>query len=222
MQKIIVRKPVEDVSWDVNNLHPLLKRIYLNRGIKSSAEFEYDVEHLLSYENLSGMNTAITCVWQAIEKQQHILIIGDYDADGATSTTLAIKALKAFGHQQVSYLVPNRFKYGYGLTPEIAITAAKKNPDLIITVDNGISSCKGVEMAKQLGSKVLITDHHLPSENLPEADAIVNPNQYGDQFASKNLAGVGVIFYVMLALRKFLCDQQWFTTCGIPEPNMAK
>lgn len=221
MQKIIVRKPVEDVSWDVNNLHPLLKRIYLNRGIKSSAEFEYDVEHLLSYENLSGMNAAITCVWQAIEKQQHILIIGDYDADGATSTALAIKALKAFGHQRVSYLVPNRFKYGYGLTPEIAITAARKNPDLIITVDNGISSCKGVEMAKQLGSKVLITDHHLPSENLPEADAIVNPNQYGDQFASKNLAGVGVIFYVMLALRKFLRDQQWFTTCGIPEPNMA-
>jgi single-stranded-DNA-specific exonuclease len=221
MQKIIVRKPNEDTSWDVNDLHPLLKRIYLNRGIKSASELEYGIEHLLSYENLCGIDAAIACLWQALEKQQHILIIGDYDADGATSTALAVKALKALGYQRVSYLVPNRFKYGYGLTPEIAITAARSNPDLIITVDNGISSCNGVAMAKQLGSKILITDHHLPSENLPEADAIVNPNQYGDQFASKNLAGVGVIFYVMLALRKFLRDQEWFTTQGIPEPNMA-
>ncbi|KPJ68185.1 MAG: ssDNA exonuclease RecJ [Coxiella sp. DG_40] len=221
MQKIIVRKPTEGNGWDVKDLHPLLRRIYLNRGIKSSSELEYGTEHLLSYENLCGIDAAITCLWQALKKQQHILIIGDYDADGATSTALAVKTLKAFGYQQVSYLVPNRFKYGYGLTPEIAITAARSNPDLIITVDNGISSCEGVAMATQLGSKVLITDHHLPSENLPEADAIVNPNQHGDKFESKNLAGVGVIFYVMLALRKFLRDQEWFTTQEIPEPNMA-
>ncbi len=222
MKKIITRKLVKEVCWEADNLHPLIKRIYINRGITFPTEFEYSLESLLSYENLAGIGEAINCLWEAISNQQCVLIIGDYDADGATSTILAIKALKAFGLQHVSYLIPNRFEYGYGLTPEIVVAAARKNPDLIITVDNGISSCVGVATAKQLGSKVLITDHHLPSDELPDADAIVNPNQQKDLFASKNLAGVGVIFYVMLAVRKFLCDQDWFAKQNIPKPNMGQ
>ena len=221
MKKIIIRKPPEQAQLDADDISPLLKRIYLSRGITTKEELEYNLENLLSYENFSGMEQAVNCLWDAFANKQQVLVIGDYDADGATSTVLAVKALQAFGLPQVDFLVPNRFEYGYGLTPEIAVVAARKNPDLIITVDNGISSCAGVATAKQLGSKVIITDHHLPGKELPEADAIVNPNQAQDQFASKNLAGVGVIFYVMLALRKFLREKDWFKSQQIPEPNMA-
>ncbi len=221
MKKIVIRKPQEETQLDGEEIAPLLKRIYINRGIKTKSEIEYSLENLLSYENLLGTTEAVNCLWEALVNKQQVLIIGDYDADGAASTALAIRALQAFGFQQVDYVVPNRFEYGYGLTPEIAVVAARKNPDLIITVDNGISSIEGVAAAKQLGSRVIITDHHLPGDALPEADAIVNPNQPNDQFASKNLAGVGAVFYVMLALRKFLRGQNWFVSQNIPEPNMA-
>jgi single-stranded-DNA-specific exonuclease len=221
MKKIIIRKPPEEARLDVDGIAPLLKRVYINRGIKTKDEIEYNLENLLSYENLSGIKEAVNCLWEAFVNKQRVLIVGDYDADGAASTALAVRALRSFGLQQVDYVVPNRFEYGYGLTPEIVVVAARKNPELIITVDNGISSIEGVAAAKQLGSKVIITDHHLPGETLPDADAIVNPNQPNDQFASKNLAGVGVIFYVMLALRKFLREQNWFLNQKIPEPNMA-
>jgi single-stranded-DNA-specific exonuclease len=221
MKKIIIRKPPEQAQLDADDLPLLLKRIYVNRGIKTKDEMEYKLENLLSYDDLSGIEQAVNCLWEAFTNKQQVLVLGDYDADGATSTALAVKALRAFGLQQVDYLVPNRFEYGYGLTPEIAVVAARKNPDLIVTVDNGISSYAGVATAKQLGSKVIITDHHLPGDMLPEADAIVNPNQPQDQFASENLAGVGVIFYVMLALRKFLREKEWFSSQEIPEPNMA-
>lgn len=203
-------------------LHPLLQRLYSTRGVQSGNELETDLEKLLPFSQLKGITATVERLYQALQQQQHILIVADFDADGATSCALAVTALRNFGAQQVSYLVPNRFEYGYGLTPEIVDVAAKSQPQLIITVDNGISSVEGVAHANQLGMEVLITDHHLPGQELPAATAIVNPNQVGDTFPSKNLAGVGVIFYVMLALRSHLRQQQWFSTNNIPEPNMAE
>ena len=150
------------------------------------------------------------------------MIIGDFDADGATSTALAVGALSAFGAKRVSYLIPNRFEYGYGLSREIVDAAKKQHPDLIITVDSGISSHMGVAHANELAIDVVITDHHLPADTLPEACAIVNPNQFGDQFPSKCLAGVGVIFYLMLALRARLQEMDWFKKNDILCPNMAQ
>jgi len=220
MKKIITR----EVSSDIPSLHqhPLLNRIYAARGVKNPTELDYDLTQLLPYNLLKGINQAIECLGVAIQEQQRILIIGDFDADGATSTALAVLALKAFGLKNVSYLIPNRFDFGYGLTPEIVTVAAKQQPQLIITVDNGITSVSGVEAANALGIKVLITDHHLPGEELPKACAIINPNQNGDQFPSKHLAGVGVIFYLMLALRTHLRDIGWFGAQNISPPNMAQ
>ena len=150
------------------------------------------------------------------------MIVSDFDADGATSCALLKKSLEAFGYLHVDYIVPNRFEYGYGLTPEIVDLACSKSPDLIITVDNGISSIEGVSKAKAVNIDVLVTDHHLPGRELPGADAIVNPNQQGCEFPSKCIAGVGVIFYVMLALRTYLREQNWFDSKAIAEPNMAE
>ncbi|MCW8966535.1 MAG: DHH family phosphoesterase, partial [Candidatus Pacearchaeota archaeon] len=152
-----------------------------------------------------------------------LVIVGDFDVDGATSTTVAVKAMRSMGAKNIEFLVPNRFEYGYGLTPEIVQVAVERfKPDVIITVDNGISSLEGVKVAKALNIKVIVTDHHLPGEILPAADAIVNPNQPGDEFPSKMLAGVGVIFYVMLAVRSFLREQGWFDEQDIKEPNLAE
>ncbi len=219
--KIVIRNISGDASLLPENMHPMLKNIFLARGINSSAQTENTFEHLLPFDNLKDINKATDVLLAHIQQQNHILIVGDYDADGATSCTLAIKVLKAYGVQNVDYLVPNRFEYGYGLTPEIVSVAKTKNPDLIITVDNGIASIDGVNLANELGINVLITDHHLPGETLPAADAIVNPNQPGDDFASKHLAGVGVIFYVMLALRARLREINWFEKQNIKEPNLA-
>jgi len=171
---------------------------------------------------MKNINEASRLLALAIREQQRILIVGDFDADGATSTALAIRALRSFGAKHVSYLVPNRFEYGYGLTPELVAEACKSKPDLIITVDNGIANHAGVLAAKKAGIQVLVTDHHLPAPTLPLADVIVNPNQPDDHFKSKQLAGVGVIFYVMLALRRYLLDQGWFASEKLPEPNMSK
>lgn len=221
MKKTIIRRE-NNANLNFNNHHPLLARIYTARGINSANELEYGLEHLLPYSDLLGIETAVACLVTALKQQQHIIIIGDFDADGATSTAVAVSALRSLGAHRVSYLVPNRFEYGYGLTPEIVAVAAERKPDLIITVDNGISSIAGVAAAKELGIQVLITDHHLPGTELPAAVAIVNPNQVGDNFASKNLAGVGVIFYLMLGLRAALRNQSWFAEKNIPEPNMAQ
>ena len=164
---------------------------------------------------------ATTAQLDAVVAGAKIIIVGDFDADGATSSALAVLALRAMGLSNVDFLVPNRFEYGYGLTPEIVAVAAAQEPDVIITVDNGISSIDGVRAARELGIAVIVTDHHLPGSELPEADAIVNPNQPGCEFPSKNLAGVGVIFYVMNALRAELRQMGWFAESGIAEPNMA-
>jgi len=223
MKKKVKRRSLPSKTFSfTGDLHPVLQRIYLARGICSNDELERSLQHLLPYQDFLGIHQAVQCLAAAIYKQQKIMVIGDFDADGATSSALAVSALKTFGAQNVKYLVPNRFEYGYGLTPEIVTVAATSQPDVIVTVDNGISSVAGVIAAKTAGIKVVITDHHLPGNETPLADAIVNPQQVGDQFKSKCLAGVGVIFYVMLALRAELRAQAWFAQQMIPEPNMAQ
>ena len=220
-KKIIKRraKPDDSISY---GLHPLLQRIYAARGIQSEKELERGLEFLLPYHSLLNIQAAVELLAYAVIEQKNILIVGDFDADGATSSALSVRALKSFGANAPHYLVPNRFEFGYGLTPELVDVAKQFNPYLIVTVDNGIANHAGVVAAKEAGIKVLITDHHLPAETLPPADAIVNPNQAGDVFQSKHMAGVGVIFYVMLALRRYLSEQQWFLKKNIPEPNMAR
>lgn len=223
-KKNIVRRviPVSLIAALAPDISPLLQRIYTARGVQSSTELERDLTQLLPYQDLLGIEQAVDCLSQAVIQQQHLLIIGDFDADGATSTAVAVSALRTLGAQHVNFLVPNRFEYGYGLTPEIVAVAAQSKPDVIITVDNGISSHAGVLAAKSHGIKVVVTDHHLPGSELPVADAIVNPCQIGDKFTSKCLAGVGVIYYVMLALRTRLRELNWFTQQNISEPNMAQ
>jgi single-stranded-DNA-specific exonuclease len=201
-------------------LHPLLAKVYAGRGISDPTDLDLDLARLLPPAGLLNADRAAELLADALANQSRILIVGDFDADGATSTALAHAALREFGASQVDYLVPNRFDYGYGLTPEIVALAARDRPDLIITVDNGISSLDGVAAAREAGIATLITDHHLAGRELPEADVIVNPNQPGCNFASKNLAGVGVIFYVMLALRAELRRRGWFGERV--EPNLGR
>lgn len=220
MQKAIRRRSNNAQPVFSAQIHPLLQRLYAARGVQSDTELQYQLNHLLK-PNFKGLEDAVAILVDVVVAQARVLIVGDFDADGATSSALAVGALKAMGLQQVDFLVPNRFEYGYGLTPEIVAVAAAMEPDLIITVDNGISSIDGVQAAQELGIAVIVTDHHLPGAQLPSAEAIVNPNQPGCPFPSKNLAGVGVIFYVMNALRAALRDMGWFAESGIKEPNMA-
>ena len=209
------------IDWP-SDMHPVLSRIYTHRAISSIAELESSLDRLLPYGGLLQIERAVDILVTAIGQQQRILIVGDFDADGATSCAVAVRAMQAFGARHVDFLVPNRFEFGYGLTPEIVAVAIRDfQPELIVTVDNGIASVEGVAAAKIAGIAVLITDHHLPAPTLPDADAIVNPNQSGDQFASKHLAGVGVIFYVMLALRARLRSMDWFQAHGLEEPKLA-
>lgn len=222
MQKEIIRRDYCDAkAASLKAMPALLQRIYAARHIESQHELEKELTHLLPYESLLGINDAVLLLAEALANNQKIVVIGDFDADGATSTTVAVRALKSFGAKNVDFLVPNRFAYGYGLTPELVEAAKDMKPDLIVTVDNGIANHAGVSAAKAAGIRVVITDHHLPAETLPDADAIVNPNQHNDPFPSKNLAGVGVIFYVMLALRRYLVNIDWFKSRAIPEPNMS-
>ena len=220
--KKIIRRPVPQQNGLFPNLSPLLQRIYLSRDLTSSDELDRTLAKLPSPWLLSGMDELVNYLIEAIQTKQHLLIVADFDADGATSCAVGMIGLKAMGAARVSYIVPNRFEYGYGLTPEIVAVAAKLKPNVLITVDNGISSLEGVKAAKAFGMKVLVTDHHLPGAELPEADAIVNPNLAGDQFPSKALAGVGVMFYVLMALRSRLREQGWFAQQGIAEPNLAQ
>lgn len=221
MIKIKRRTWPEESLNKAAHLHPVLKRIYASRGIVDENELVYSLDKLEPYHGLSGIEKAAVFLGEAIQVQKRFLIIGDFDADGATATAVAIRALRLLGADQVEFLVPNRFEYGYGLTPGIVEVAAKLKPDVIITVDNGISSHEGVQTARDYGIEVVITDHHLPGKELPEAAAIVNPNQPNDTFPSKAMAGVGVIFYVMLALRAYLSQQNWFEKQNISAPNMG-
>ena len=198
-----------------------VKKIYAYRGVQRLEEISLPLSRLLPPTALKGAKEAAEMLADAIEFQASVVIVGDFDADGATSCALAVSLLKKMGLEEVYYLVPNRFEYGYGLTPEIVGIAAQYQPDVLVTVDNGISSIDGVSAARQLGMSVIITDHHLPGTNLPEADIIVNPNQPGCSFPSKALAGVGVMFYVLTALRAELRNRGWFDAMNIDMPNLA-
>jgi single-stranded-DNA-specific exonuclease len=200
----------------------MLNRIFAARGVMDEAQLDKRLSALLPFSTLTDIDKACARLEQALRAHERILIVGDFDADGATSTALAVTALKTMGAAHVEFLVPNRFEFGYGLTPGLIGIAKQWHPHLIITVDNGIASIDGVDAANEAGIDVLITDHHLPAETLPKACAIVNPNQVGDAFASKAIAGVGVIFYVMLALRRRLMACDWFNQQGLAEPNMAQ
>lgn len=219
--KIIQRQLTKEKVALPADLHPVLRRVYRSRGICGADELDLSLASLYPPELLGGVEAAARLLHGALEQNAHILILGDYDCDGATSTSLCILALQAFGGRRISYLVPNRFDYGYGLTPEIVELAAERKPDLIVTVDNGIASLAGVDRANALGIPVLVTDHHLPAAKLPAAAAIVNPNQPGDGFPSKHLAGVGVAFYLMAALRSRLREVGWFQAKGLSIPNLA-
>ena len=222
VKKIIVARPVEKKRSQLGGLHPLLERLFLARGVKSAAELDRTLATLPSPWLLSGMEDMVAHLITAIKEQQRISIVADFDADGATSCAVAVKGLQLLGAGEVLFVVPNRFEYGYGLTPEIVELVKLQNPDLIITVDNGISSIDGVKAAQDAGIKVLVTDHHLPGLELPSADAIVNPNLPDDKFPSGALAGVGVMFYVLMALRSRLREQGWFESNKLPEPNLAQ
>lgn len=202
------------------DLPPILQRLYSARGLVQAEELELGLERLLPPSGLKGIDAAATLLAHAIAAQQHIVIAADYDADGATACALAVLGLRALGATQVSFVVPDRFRMGYGLSPGLADAAHTLGAQLLVTVDNGIASVEGVAHAQALGMQVLITDHHLPGPQLPTADACVNPNQPGCSFASKHLAGVGVMFYVLLALRALLKKQGAYASQ--PAPNLAE
>ncbi|CAD5198431.1 single-stranded-DNA-specific exonuclease RecJ [Pseudomonas sp. FEN] len=204
----------------LGDLPPLLTRLYAARGVVSEDELDKSLARLIPFQQLKGIDAAVDLLVTALEQRQRILIVGDFDADGATASTVGVLGLRLLGAAHVDYLVPNRFEYGYGLTPEIVAVALQREPQLLITVDNGISSIEGVQAAKAAGLKVLVTDHHLPGSELPEADAIVNPNQPGCEFPSKALAGVGVIFYVLMALRARLRGLGRYASA--PQPNIGE
>ncbi|EMR12840.1 ssDNA-specific exonuclease RecJ [Methylophaga lonarensis MPL] len=200
-----------------------LRRVLAARGIRSASDLRWSLHDLPRPDQLSGMATAVALLEQALDEQWHVMVVADFDSDGATSCALAVRGLRAFGLKQIDYIVPNRFKHGYGLTPALLEDIdAQHQPDCLLTVDNGIASLSGVAAAKARGMKVLITDHHLPGETLPEADAIINPNQQGEHFPGQSLAGVGVCFYLLLGLRQHLRQKNWFEKNAIAEPNMAE
>ena len=217
----IESRPLPENLPDLGALPPLLTRLYAARGVQSAAELDKGLARLIPYQQLKGMDAAVDLLVLGLQQGQRMLIVGDFDADGATASTVGVLGLRMLGAAHVDYLVPNRFEYGYGLTPEIVAVALEREPQLLITVDNGISSVEGVAAAKAAGLTVLVTDHHLPGAELPAADAIVNPNQPGCEFPSKALAGVGVMFYVLLALRARLREMGWFTAQR-PEPNLGE
>ncbi|HAG31187.1 MAG TPA: single-stranded-DNA-specific exonuclease RecJ, partial [Alteromonas macleodii] len=216
----IVRREVTGASLS-SDLHPVIDRIYRGRNIANLDDLENGLKGLTHFNVLKGMPQAAQILANAVVQNKRIIIVGDFDADGATSTSVCILALRAMGYQNVDFLVPNRFDFGYGLSVPIVDEAAKQRAEVIVTVDNGISCIDGVTHAKSLGMQVVVTDHHLPGDVLPPADAIVNPNQPGCEFPSKNLAGVGVAFYIMLALKAELQQQGHFEKAGVAPPNLA-
>ncbi|CCQ09801.1 Single-stranded-DNA-specific exonuclease RecJ [Pseudoalteromonas luteoviolacea B = ATCC 29581] len=204
-----------------SNLHPVLRQVYASRGVKQIDEINNSAAGLHDFRLFKGMDKACELLVNALEKQSNILIVGDFDADGATSTALLMTGLAWFGFQAVNYLVPDRFSLGYGLSPALAEHIIAMQPDLVITVDNGISCISGIAKVKEAGIAVLVTDHHLQGAELPPADAIVNPNQQDCAFPSKSIAGVGVAFYLLVALRHTLRENGFFSRQGLQEPNLA-
>lgn len=203
---VVRRAPSSAALQRLAHLPPVLARAYAARGIEDPAQLSTGLDRLLPVGTLDGIEAAVQLLLQHRERRSRILVVGDFDADGATSSALIVRALRAWGYPEVDFLVPNRFEFGYGLTPEIVAIAAEREPALIITVDNGISSIAGVSSARERGIDVLVTDHHLAGHDLPMANVIVNPNLAGATFGSRSLAGVGVAFYVMAALYRALGD----------------
>jgi len=222
MVKIKRRTIPEDNNLQGVGLSNLIQKLYLSRGITDFKQIEYKLAYIHAPNNLSGIKSAASIVVNAINNNKKIVIVGDFDADGATATALSIRAIRAFGHDNIDFLVPNRFDFGYGLSPKLIPILVEMQAELIITVDNGISSIDGTQEAIDAGMQVIITDHHLPAETLPNADAIVNPNLEDDEFESKNLAGVGVVFYLLAEIRKQLNGNNWFVDNHIQPPNLAQ
>lgn len=227
MKDWIARPSIErrEVGVDVDSLppewHPVLRRVLAARGIRRAEDLESRLQALHGPGSMGGMDRAVQLVREVIGDGGRIVVVGDFDADGATGTALSILALEAMGARDPSFVVPNRFAHGYGLSPELVAEAlVPESPDLVITVDNGVSSVAGVAAARAAGMRVVVTDHHLPGETLPDADAMVNPNLPGDPFPSKSLAGVGVVFYLMAALRGDLRESGWFSSQR-PEPELG-
>ncbi|HCE4576790.1 single-stranded-DNA-specific exonuclease RecJ [Vibrio parahaemolyticus] len=218
----IQRRPEPDLSLLPDSIPPILKRIYINRGITDIAQLETSARGLHSYQKLGGIEQAVELLFQAIQEQKRIIVVGDFDADGATSSALSVLALRMLGSNNVDYLVPNRFEDGYGLSPEVVDQALELRAEMIMTVDNGVSSIEGVRYAKENGITVLVTDHHLPGQVLPEVDAMVNPNLDSCAFPSKALAGVGVAFYLMMALCVHMRKHNWFAQQGMQEPKLME
>ncbi|AWA98493.1 single-stranded-DNA-specific exonuclease RecJ [Vibrio harveyi] len=218
----IQRRPEPDLSLLPDSIPPILKRIYINRGITDVAQLETSARGLHSYQQLGGIDQAVELLFQAINEQKRIIVVGDFDADGATSSALSVLALRMLGSHNVDYLVPNRFEDGYGLSPEVVDQALELGAEMIMTVDNGVSSIEGVRYAKENGITVLVTDHHLPGQELPNVDAMVNPNLDSCAFPSKALAGVGVAFYLMMALCVYMRKQNWFAQQGMQEPKLME
>ncbi|EDE3911801.1 single-stranded-DNA-specific exonuclease RecJ [Salmonella enterica] len=221
-QRQLRRREADETAELPADLPPLLRRLYSSRGVRSARELERSVKGMLPWQQLSGIDNAVEILYNAFREGIRIIVVGDFDADGATSTALSVLGMRALGCDNISYLVPNRFEDGYGLSPEVVDQAKARGAQLIVTVDNGISSHAGVAHAKTLGIPVIVTDHHLPGDTLPEAEAIINPNLRDCEFPSKSLAGVGVAFYLMLALRTFLRDKGWFDERNIAPPNLAE
>ncbi|EBR9904021.1 single-stranded-DNA-specific exonuclease RecJ [Salmonella enterica subsp. enterica serovar Havana] len=221
-QRQLRRREADETAELPADLPPLLRRLYASRGVRSARELERSVKGMLPWQQLSGIDNAVEILYNAFREGIRIIVVGDFDADGATSTALSVLGMRALGCDNISYLVPNRFEDGYGLSQEVVDQAKARGAQLIVTVDNGISSHAGVAHAKTLGIPVIVTDHHLPGDTLPDAEAIINPNLRDCEFPSKSLAGVGVAFYLMLALRTFLRDKGWFDERNIAPPNLAE
>jgi len=225
-KKIVSRPEIRNIGKDcpqglMQIQSELMRRLFWYRGILDEQELDCSLSNMLNPKGLHNREAATDLLSQAVIEGSRIMIVGDYDVDGATATALGVRVLHAFGAKDVRYIVPDRFRHGYGLSQEISLEVIKQEPELVVTVDNGISSIEGVKTLKDRDIKVLITDHHLPGEILPEADAILNPNQKDCQFASKNLAGVGVMFYLLIMLRRILIEKGWFEETGLEPPNLA-
>ena len=217
---IIAREASGSIRGLTQDFNPVVRRVLLGRGIRDAQQLSLGLADLVRPESFSGLDRASRLLAGAVVDGQSILIVGDFDADGATGTALALLSLRAMGCRRVDFRVPNRFEFGYGLSVPLVETLARDPPDLLVTVDSGINCLAGVKRAAELGCRVVVTDHHLPGTELPVADAIVNPNQPGCDFPSKSLAGVGVMFYLLSAVRAQLRDRGWFDAAR-PEPNLA-
>ena len=215
------REAPETTSDFLRKYPGFFARVLAARGIKSLDDLDLSLSRLIPPDALSDIDVAAARIARAVQGDEAILVLGDFDADGATGTALAVSLLESLGASRVDYLVPNRFAFGYGLTPEIVHVALEREPSLIVTVDNGMSSVAGVTLAQERGVDVVVTDHHLPGEQLPPACAIVNPNAPGCEFASKSLAGVGVVYYVLSRVRVLLAEADFFAGRGIDSPNLA-